>query len=55
MIIILTFMQLHYEAWWRFVILSFISIGLYAFYGQYHADPSSDTIVYHRVAVAEAQ
>lgn len=48
-------MQLHYEAWWRFVILSFISIGLYAFYGQYHADPSSDTIVYHRVAVAEAQ
>ncbi|KAH9733371.1 Cationic amino acid transporter 9 [Citrus sinensis] len=49
------FAQLHYEAWWRFVILSFISIGLYAFYGQYHADPSSDTIVYHRVAVAEAQ
>lgn len=47
--------QLHYEAWWRFVILSFISIGLYAFYGQYHADPSSDTIVYHRAPVEEAQ
>ncbi|GFS35564.1 cationic amino acid transporter 9 [Actinidia rufa] len=31
--------QLHYEAWVRFVVLSIITIGIYAFYGQYHADP----------------
>ncbi|KAK8639789.1 hypothetical protein V6N13_138158 [Hibiscus sabdariffa] len=45
---IFLFAQLHYEAWIRFVVLSLISVGIYAFYGQYHANPSSDdTIIYH--------
>ena len=43
------FLQLHYEAWVRFVVLSIITIGIYAFYGQYHANPVSldETIIYH--------
>ncbi|XP_057981492.1 cationic amino acid transporter 9, chloroplastic-like [Malania oleifera] len=50
---IFLFAQLHYEAWVRFVILSIISIGIYAFYGQHHADPSSsnETIIYYRAPV----
>ncbi|KAK8482411.1 hypothetical protein V6N13_022149 [Hibiscus sabdariffa] len=45
---IFLFAQLHYEAWVRFVVLSLISVCIYAFYGQYHANPSSDeTIIYH--------
>lgn len=50
-------LQLHYEAWVRFVILSLISIGIYAFYGQYHADPlsSNETIIYHRAPIEEGQ
>ncbi|KAI6702795.1 hypothetical protein NL676_011931 [Syzygium grande] len=49
---IFLFAQLHYEAWVRFIILSIITVGVYAFYGQYHADPHADeTIVYHRVPV----
>lgn len=39
---IFLFAQLHYEAWIRFVILSLISVGIYAFYGQYHVKPVSD-------------
>ncbi|XP_061995595.1 cationic amino acid transporter 9, chloroplastic isoform X1 [Rosa rugosa] len=43
------FAQLHHEAWVRFVILSIITVGIYAFYGQYHADPTAEeTIIYHR-------
>ncbi|XP_058213358.1 cationic amino acid transporter 9, chloroplastic isoform X1 [Rhododendron vialii] len=38
---IFLFAQLHNEAWVRFVVLSIISVGIYAFYGQYHADPVS--------------
>ncbi|CAI9781620.1 unnamed protein product [Fraxinus pennsylvanica] len=38
---IFLFAQLHYEAWVRFVVLSIITVGIYAFYGQYHADPDS--------------
>ncbi|KAH7849653.1 hypothetical protein Vadar_020985 [Vaccinium darrowii] len=38
---IFLFAQLHYEAWVRFVVLSIISVGIYAFYGQYHANPVS--------------
>ncbi|PIA50336.1 hypothetical protein AQUCO_01300821v1, partial [Aquilegia coerulea] len=34
---IFLFAQLHQEAWYRFVILSIISVGVYAFYGQYQA------------------
>ncbi|XP_044503901.1 cationic amino acid transporter 9, chloroplastic [Mangifera indica] len=49
------FAQLHHEAWWRFIILSIITIGFYAVYGQYHANPSSDTIIYHRAPAQEAQ
>ncbi|XP_077244986.1 cationic amino acid transporter 9, chloroplastic-like isoform X2 [Tasmannia lanceolata] len=37
---IFLFAQLHEEAWVRFVVLSIISMGIYAFYGQYHADPA---------------
>ncbi|KAJ7950815.1 putative Cationic amino acid transporter [Quillaja saponaria] len=49
------FAQLHHEAWVRFVILSIITVAVYAFYGQYHADPSSEkTIIYHRVLEEEA-
>ncbi|KAL6965091.1 Cationic amino acid transporter 9, chloroplastic, variant 2 [Sarracenia purpurea var. burkii] len=36
---IFLFAQLHFEAWVRFLVLGIISIGIYAFYGQYHADP----------------
>ncbi|KAI4356659.1 hypothetical protein L6164_000664 [Bauhinia variegata] len=50
------FAQLHYEAWVRFVILCAVMVGIYAIYGQYHADPSSDkTIIYSRVSEEEAQ
>ncbi|XP_040995387.1 cationic amino acid transporter 9, chloroplastic [Juglans microcarpa x Juglans regia] len=49
------FAQLHYEAWVRFVILSIITVGVYAFYGQYHADPSSEeTVIYHRAPREDA-
>ncbi|XP_043716512.1 cationic amino acid transporter 9, chloroplastic-like isoform X3 [Telopea speciosissima] len=41
---IFLFAQLHYEAWIRFVILSIVSVGIYAFYGQYHADPEADPL-----------
>lgn len=47
---IFLFAQLHIEAWVRFVVVSIIAVGVYAFYGQYHANPSSDeSIIYHRV------
>ncbi|KAJ4950122.1 hypothetical protein NE237_026954 [Protea cynaroides] len=54
---IFLFAQLHHEAWIRFVILSIISVGIYAFYGQYHANPlsSNQTIVYHRAPTEEAK
>ncbi|KAK6162625.1 hypothetical protein DH2020_002466 [Rehmannia glutinosa] len=39
---IFLFAQLHYEAWVRFVALSIVSLGIYAFYGQFHANPGSD-------------
>ncbi|KAL1546507.1 Cationic amino acid transporter 9, chloroplastic [Salvia divinorum] len=50
------FAQLHYEAWVRFIVLGIITVGIYAFYGQYNADPlnSSATTVYHRAATEEA-
>ncbi|KAG2669203.1 hypothetical protein I3760_14G023200 [Carya illinoinensis] len=49
------FAQLHYEAWVRFVILGIITVGVYAFYGQYHADPSSEeTVIYHRAPREDA-
>ncbi|KAM7459745.1 hypothetical protein LguiA_036273 [Lonicera macranthoides] len=50
------FAQLHYEAWVRFIVLSFISVGIYAFYGQHHANPvsSNETVIYHRVPAEEA-
>ncbi|KAK6918644.1 Amino acid/polyamine transporter I [Dillenia turbinata] len=53
---IFLFAQLHYEAWIRFVVLSIISVGIYAFYGQFHADPlgSTSTIIYHRAHSEEA-
>ncbi|CAL9154765.1 unnamed protein product [Musa hybrid cultivar] len=43
--------QLHEEAWYRFVIVSLISVGIYALYGQYHANPvsSEHSVVYHGV------
>lgn len=49
------FAQLHYEAWVRFVVLSVVMVGVYAIYGQYHADPNKEeTIIYHRVSEEEA-
>ncbi|CAI0445919.1 unnamed protein product [Linum tenue] len=47
---IFLFAQLHEEAWVRFVVLSIIMVGVYAFYGQYNAKPGGmddETIVYH--------
>ncbi|XP_022848415.1 cationic amino acid transporter 9, chloroplastic [Olea europaea var. sylvestris] len=54
---IFLFAQLHYEAWVRFVVLSIITVGIYAFYGQYHADPVSSnvSIIYHRAPAEEAK
>ncbi|XP_057805505.1 cationic amino acid transporter 9, chloroplastic-like [Salvia miltiorrhiza] len=53
---IFLFAQLHYEAWVRFIVLGIVTIGIYAFYGQYHADPlsSSASTVYHRAPTEEA-
>ncbi|XP_059651635.1 cationic amino acid transporter 9, chloroplastic isoform X2 [Cornus florida] len=39
------FAQLHHEAWVRFVVLSIISVGIYAFYGQYHANPPQAAVI----------
>ncbi|XP_065859176.1 cationic amino acid transporter 9, chloroplastic-like [Euphorbia lathyris] len=50
---IFLFAQLHHEAWVRFVVLSIIMLGIYAFYGQYNAKQSSDEIVY-QIAPGEA-
>ncbi|XP_071697494.1 cationic amino acid transporter 9, chloroplastic-like [Rutidosis leptorrhynchoides] len=48
--------QLHYEALVRFVVLSIVAVCVYAFYGQYNANPvSDDTIYYHRAPEAETQ
>ncbi|KAL9175899.1 hypothetical protein ABFS82_02G142700 [Erythranthe guttata] len=35
------FAQIHYEAWVRFVVLSIVTLGIYAFYGQFHANPDT--------------
>ncbi|KAK7394551.1 hypothetical protein VNO78_15082 [Psophocarpus tetragonolobus] len=48
------FAQLHYEAWVRFVILCVVMVGVYAIYGQYHANPSAEENVYHQARVEEA-
>ncbi|KAL1809231.1 hypothetical protein ACET3Z_026221 [Daucus carota] len=49
------FAQLHYEAYLRFVILSTIAIFIYALYGQYHANPSSEKTIYHRAPTDDVQ
>ncbi|XP_027351528.1 cationic amino acid transporter 9, chloroplastic isoform X3 [Abrus precatorius] len=42
------FAQLHQEAWVRFVVLCAIMVGVYALYGQYHANASAEeNPVYH--------
>ncbi|KAG2652792.1 cationic amino acid transporter 9, chloroplastic-like [Panicum virgatum] len=46
------FAQLHEEAWYRFVILSLVAVGIYAGYGQYNTVPSSSdhsSVGYHGV------
>ncbi|KAE9592189.1 hypothetical protein Lal_00013033 [Lupinus albus] len=48
------FAQLHSEAWVRFVIVSVVMIGVYAVYGQYHADPNADDNIYHEAPHEEA-
>lgn len=54
---IFLFAQLHYEAWIRFILLNIIFVSIYAFYGQYHANPlsSDETIVYHNVPTEAAR
>ncbi|KAI3681269.1 hypothetical protein L6452_36059 [Arctium lappa] len=53
---IFLFAQLHYEAWVRFVVLSIFAVCVYAFYGQYNANPGcDDTLYYHRAPEAEGQ
>ncbi|XP_042509410.1 cationic amino acid transporter 9, chloroplastic-like [Macadamia integrifolia] len=53
---IFLFAQLHPEAWLRFVVLIIISVGIYAFYGQYHANPGSSNqiLVYDQPSIEEA-
>ncbi|CAN4087145.1 unnamed protein product [Withania somnifera] len=52
---IFLFAQLHYEAWVRFVVLSIVTVGIYAVYGQYHANPlSSNTLIIYQKAPTEA-
>ncbi|XP_008798783.2 cationic amino acid transporter 9, chloroplastic isoform X1 [Phoenix dactylifera] len=48
---IFLFAQLHEEAWLRFIIVSFISVGIYAIYGQYNANvvSSEHSIIYHGI------
>ncbi|KAK7340477.1 hypothetical protein VNO77_21181 [Canavalia gladiata] len=46
------FGQLHQEAWVRFVVLSIIMVGVYAIYGQYHANPGAED--YHEAPEEEA-
>ncbi|XP_020577938.1 cationic amino acid transporter 9, chloroplastic [Phalaenopsis equestris] len=52
---IFLFAQLHEEAWIRFVVVSIISIAIYAVYGQYNADPagSEQAIFYHRASASD--
>ncbi|KAF7845065.1 Cationic amino acid transporter 9, chloroplastic [Senna tora] len=50
------FAQLHQEAWIRFVILSVVMVGVYAIYGQYHADPNAEeTVIYYRLPEEEVR
>ncbi|EPS69673.1 cationic amino acid transporter, partial [Genlisea aurea] len=44
------FAQLHYEGWVRFIVVSIISVVVYAIYGQHHADPSQhhSSMLYQR-------
>lgn len=50
------FAQLHEEAWYRFIIVSFVSVGIYAIYGQYNANSvsSEHSIIYHGIPSEEA-
>ncbi|GFQ06548.1 cationic amino acid transporter 9 chloroplastic [Phtheirospermum japonicum] len=54
---IFLFAQLHYEAWMRFIALSTVTLAIYAFYGQFHANPVSSnvSIIYRSTPVEEAQ
>lgn len=45
-------LQLHYEAWIRFVVVSVLATAVYALYGQYHADAS--TLIYQRAPESES-
>ncbi|XP_078163295.1 cationic amino acid transporter 9 [Carex rostrata] len=47
------FAQLHEEGWYRFVILSLISVGIYAFYGQHNAT-GAITDHYHPISTDTA-
>lgn len=49
-------LQLHEEAWYRFVVVSLIAIVIYASYGQYHANPvsSEHSHAYHGIPSSEA-
>ncbi|XP_076888861.1 cationic amino acid transporter 9, chloroplastic-like [Bidens hawaiensis] len=53
---IFLFAQLHYEAWVRFIVLSIAAIGVYAFYGQYHANPTveREVVTFHKAPEEEA-
>lgn len=49
-------LQLHHEAWVRFVIFSVVMVGVYAIYGQYHANPTAEeTTIYHEAPEEEAR
>ncbi|ERN00206.1 cationic amino acid transporter 9, chloroplastic isoform X1 [Amborella trichopoda] len=52
------FAQLHWEAWVRFVVVNIVSIGIYAVYGQHHANVAASdlqSIPYHKLPSGESQ
>ncbi|ERN00205.1 hypothetical protein AMTR_s00111p00097580 [Amborella trichopoda] len=51
------FAQLHWEAWVRFAVVGIVSIGLYAVYGQHHANlaASDNQHNYHKLPSGESQ
>ncbi|KAJ4954560.1 hypothetical protein NE237_011343 [Protea cynaroides] len=53
---IFLFAQLHQEAWLRFVVVLVVSVGIYAFYGQYHAHSTSSNhiVIYDKPALEDA-
>lgn len=50
-------LQLHWEAWVRFIVVSIIAVCIYAAYGQYHAASldCTDSTLYHTMPAEDSQ